>query len=108
MLIPRYKFVKDTKSVPLPSLFPMAHKPFLAYLSLPPSVLRERLEKLEEHSIKNKRITLMYSLTFVPDGQGDEGTACDEGGEWYPEDYHERGRGRVKVSGGMAWSWRCK
>lgn len=85
----------------------MAHKPFLQYLSLPPKLLRERLEELDQKSIAHKG-TPMYSLTFVPEGKGDMGTQCDEDGEWFPEDYHERGRGRVIVGGGWGWKWRCK
>lgn len=82
-------------------MIPLAHQPFVQFLSLPAEVLRERIKKESE---KNP----MYTLTFVPNGEGDLGTECDDAPEWYPEDYHSRGRGRVKVAGPLAWKWRCK
>jgi hypothetical protein len=97
----RYEYVTKTKGIPLPSLFPMAHKPFLQYLAVPAKILRERVDETETKEP-------MYTITFVPDGTGDIGTACGEHDEWFPDDYHTRGRGRVKIGGGWAWTWRCK
>lgn len=82
-------------------MFPLAHQPFLTYLSLPVKTLRKRIEE-------NKKKSEMWTFTFVPDGQGDEGTACQEGETWDEWDWEKRGKGRVKVSGSYAWRWRCK
>ncbi|ODO03427.1 hypothetical protein L198_02274 [Cryptococcus wingfieldii CBS 7118] len=96
-----------TQSVPLPhipalpSLIPFVHKPFDAFLSHPAFLLRDRVTNLRN---KDKSI---FTLTFVPDGEGDEGTACESDEEWDPEDWDVRSRGRVVVRGEMAWSWRC-
>jgi hypothetical protein len=79
----------------------MAHKPFLQFLSLSAKVLRARVKE-------NEAKEPMYTLTFVPEGKGDEGTQCDEDGTWAPKDWHSRGRGRVLVGGPWAWEWRCK
>lgn len=79
----------------------MAQLPFVQYLSISGKELRKRIKAQNEKP-------MMYTLTFVPDGQGDQGTQCDEDGQWFPEDGKTRGRGRVKVSGPLAWSWRCK
>lgn len=101
VLTSRFKYTKANKAVGAASMIPLAHKPFVQFLSIPVDVLRARIEK---ESIKNP----MYTLTFVPNGEGDMGTECDSDPQWYPEDYHSRGRGRVKVEGPLAWKWRCK
>lgn len=87
---------------PLPSLIPLAHRPVLPFLSHPAALLRERVEKLRETD------EFIFTLTFVPDGQGDRGTACKTNEEWHAEDWHVRDNGRVLVRGAAAWSWRCK
>lgn len=83
------------------SLLSWAHKSLLTYLSFPVESLRERIDNVRPQ-------TSVFTFTFVPDGEGDEGTACDVGEEWAPKDWHTRGKGRVRVRGGGAWSWRCK
>lgn len=82
-------------------MYPLAHKPFEQFLSLSPKEVRKRIAA---NAIKGGHFT----ITFVPDGQGDKGTACPEDGSWLPEDWHSRGRGRMKIGGPMAWKWRCK
>ncbi|OXG32358.1 hypothetical protein C367_01126 [Cryptococcus neoformans Ze90-1] len=86
---------------PLPSLIPLAHRPVLPFLSHPAALLRERVEKLRETD------EFIFTLTFVPDGQGDRGTACKTNEEWHAEDWRVRENGRVLVRGAAAWSWRC-
>ncbi|WVQ78122.1 hypothetical protein IAT38_000203 [Cryptococcus sp. DSM 104549] len=83
-----------------PSLLPLVHTPILPYLSHPAPLLRSR--------VANARDTdgPVYTLTFVPDGEGDVGTACKAGEDWVPEDWWERGKGRVRVQGESAWDWR--
>nr|XP_019042714.1 hypothetical protein I302_08420 [Kwoniella bestiolae CBS 10118]OCF21644.1 hypothetical protein I302_08420 [Kwoniella bestiolae CBS 10118] len=97
-----YKFTQSIKPhpIPAPSLIPLAHQPFLSFLSLPVSVLRERIEIVRSKGA-------IFTLTFVPPGQGDEGTACDSSQNWLPKDYHHRGKGRVVIDGEEAWGWRC-
>ncbi|WVQ71619.1 hypothetical protein IAR50_001159 [Cryptococcus sp. DSM 104548] len=96
-----------TQSVPLPhipalpSLIPLVHTPFDSFLSHPAFLLRDRITDLRT---QDKSI---FTLTLVPDGEGDEGTACESDEEWQPEDWEVRGQGRVVVRGEMAWSWRC-
>lgn len=83
------------------NMFPMAHQPFLQFLSLPAKKLRERIAEIT-------KLEQMWTFTFVPDGEGDKGTACEDGEKWYLDDWETRGRGRVKVSGPSGWKWRCK
>ncbi|KIR74135.1 hypothetical protein I310_01732 [Cryptococcus deuterogattii CA1014] len=96
-----------TQSVPaphppsLPSLIPLVHKPMLPFLSHPAALLRTRVEKLRDADGS------IFTLTFVPDGQGDRGTACAANGEWHVKDWHVRDKGMVLVRGAAAWSWRC-
>lgn len=100
----RYKFTQispEPHPPPVPPLIPFAHTPFDAYLSIPASTLRERVSGLREKEG-------FFTLQFVPDGTGDQGTSCDKGDEWSFQDVAERGKGRVKVAGVGAWSWRCK
>lgn len=97
-----FKFTQKTNSVSAPSMFPLAHKPFEQFLALPAKVINERIAQ------GAARKGPVWTFTFVPDGQGDEGTQTDEDGEWHPRDWHTRGRGRVKVGGNFAWKWRCK
>ncbi|WVQ78070.1 hypothetical protein IAT38_000151 [Cryptococcus sp. DSM 104549] len=86
---------------PLPSLIPLAHTPILPFLSHPAAVLRDRVVKARESAVGT------WTLTFVPDGEGDEGTACTEEEKWEPQDWYKRGKGMMEVRGDMAWSWRC-
>lgn len=79
----------------------MAHKPFLQFLSYTGKDMRSRLGEYEDQQQR-------FTLTFVPEGKGDPGTACEKDGEWFPENWHERGRGRVQVGGPKGWAWRCK
>lgn len=79
----------------------MAHRPILKFLSIDPKLLRQRVIDSEPKDV-------FYTLTFVPDGQGDMGTACAPGEDWTSKDWATRGRGRVKIAGPMAWKWRCK
>ncbi|WVQ98701.1 hypothetical protein IAU59_005832 [Kwoniella sp. CBS 9459] len=92
--------LSDPRPPPLASLIPQVHDPFLQFLSLPVHVLRERMIELRSKGS-------MFSFSLVPDGQGDQGTACTADQNWTPKDYHTRGRGRVKIQGGGAWMWRC-
>ncbi|WVR05243.1 hypothetical protein IAU60_002255 [Kwoniella sp. DSM 27419] len=85
---------------PLPSLLPLAFKPFLSFLSLPVQILRRRIEDVRSKGA-------IFTFTFVPDGQGDQGTACDPGQTWMNKDGMTRGKGRVIVRGEGAWGWRC-
>lgn len=89
------------KSAAAPSLYPLVHNPMLAYLSIPGDIARERIAEARE-------LGGIFTFTFVPDGQGDEGTACQADEGWQPEDWYERGKGMVKVRGDSAWEWRCK
>ncbi|WVQ70107.1 uncharacterized protein L199_008332 [Kwoniella botswanensis] len=97
-----YKFTQSIRPhpIPAPSLIPLAHQPFLSFLSLPVSVLRERIEIVRSKGA-------IFTLTFVLPGEGDEGTACDPSQNWIPKDYHHRGKGRVIIDGEEAWGWRC-
>ncbi|WWC61152.1 uncharacterized protein I303_103731 [Kwoniella dejecticola CBS 10117] len=97
-----YKFTQSIKPnpPPVPSLIPLAHRPFLSFLSLPVEILRERIEIVRSKGA-------IFTFTFVPPGQGDEGTACDSSQNWVPADYHKRGKGRVIIDGVEAWGWRC-
>ncbi|KAL1405284.1 hypothetical protein Q8F55_008911 [Vanrija albida] len=97
-----YKFTQQAvpRNVAAGSMYPLAHKPFEQFLSLSPKEVRKRIEA---GSVKGGHFT----LTFVPEGEGDEGTACPEDGSWLPKDWHDRGRGRLKVGGPMGWKWRC-
>nr|XP_019013499.1 uncharacterized protein I206_01567 [Kwoniella pini CBS 10737]OCF52280.1 hypothetical protein I206_01567 [Kwoniella pini CBS 10737] len=97
-----YKFTQSIKpnSPPVPSLIPLAHQPFLSFLSLPVDILRERIEIVRSKGA-------IFTFTFVPSGQGDEGTACDSDQNWVPSDYHKRGKGRIQIDGEEAWGWRC-
>lgn len=97
-----FKFTQSTGSVSVPSMFPLAHKPFLQFLSLSPKEIKDRI------ALGASKKGPFWTFTFVPDGQGDEGTQTDEDGTWEPKDWHTRGRGRVKVGGNLAWKWRCK
>nr|AAR84598.1 Cap4p [Cryptococcus neoformans var. neoformans] len=96
-----------TQSVPaphplsIPSLIPLAHRPMLPFLSHSASILRERVEALRETAES------IFTLTFVPDGQGDRGTACTANEKWNKMDWRVRGKGRVLVRGAAGWSWRC-
>ncbi|WWD15888.1 hypothetical protein CI109_100312 [Kwoniella shandongensis] len=85
---------------PLASLIPFAHTPFLSFLSLPTAIIHSRVEEVRGKGA-------IFTFTFVPDGQGDEGTACRTDQGWIPGDYHSRGRGRVRIQGDGAWKWRC-
>ncbi|KAK8869838.1 hypothetical protein IAR55_000406 [Kwoniella newhampshirensis] len=85
---------------PLPSLIPLAHTPFLSFLSFPAGTIHQRVEEVRSKGD-------IFTFTFVPDGQGDEGTACEADQSWVPADYHGRGRGRVRIQGQGAWKWRC-
>ena len=89
---------------PLPSLMPLVHDAFVPLLGLPGAVLRERVT-----AVRNREDPCaMLTLTFVPDGTGDKGTACAADETWTKKDWHERGQGRVLVRGPAAWNWRCK
>lgn len=101
VLTPRFKYTRDNKAVTAASMLPMAHNPFVQFLSLSGAELRQRLDG-ERDKIP------MFWITFVPNGQGDVGTECDGEPHWFPEDYHKRGRGRVKIGGPLAWQFRCK
>ncbi|RSH91311.1 hypothetical protein EHS25_009610 [Saitozyma podzolica] len=83
-----------------PALLPYAHNPLLSFLGLPTDIVRERVDEVRQKGE-------IFSFTFVPDGQGDEGTACSSEEDWYPEDWHTRGKGRVRVRGPASWLWRC-
>ena len=98
-----YEFtsIADPPSIPLASLYPWVHEPMVPFLSLPSAELRRRTWDLE-----GKKGT--FTFMFVPDGQGDEGTACEEGELWLKEDWATRGKGRVKVSGPESWKFRSK
>ncbi|GMK56809.1 hypothetical protein CspeluHIS016_0306490 [Cutaneotrichosporon spelunceum] len=95
-----FKYTQLTNSVSAASMLSMAQKPFVQFLSLSGPVLRKRIESETAHE-------LFFSLTFVPNGQGDIGTESDSDPHWYPADYSNRGRGRVKVGGSAAWEFRC-
>ncbi|KAE8538024.1 hypothetical protein D1P53_006091 [Cryptococcus gattii VGV] len=86
---------------PLPSLIPLVHEPMLPFLSHPAALLRTRVEELRDNDGS------IFTLTFVPDGQGDRGTACPANGKWHTKDWHVRDKGMVLVRGAAAWSWRC-
>lgn len=105
LVFTRYAYTQSVPAPhppPLPSLIPLAHRPVLPFLSHPAALLRERVEKLRETD------EFIFTLTFVPDGQGDRGTACKTNEEWHAEDWRVRDNGRVLVRGAAAWSWRCK
>ncbi|BEI92004.1 uncharacterized protein CcaverHIS019_0408240 [Cutaneotrichosporon cavernicola] len=95
-----FKYTQETKAVSASSLLSMAQKPFVQYLSLSGPELRKRIDTEATNE-------LMFSFTFVPNGEGDMGTECDSEPGWFPEDYSKRGRGRVKVNGASAWKFRC-
>ncbi|KAK4683682.1 hypothetical protein P7C73_g6549, partial [Tremellales sp. Uapishka_1] len=88
------------RTPPLPTLFPLSHNPFLTFLSHPASLLRERVDEVRGKGA-------IFTFTFVPDGQGDKGTACTEKQAWVPKDWADRGKGRVQIRGTTAWQWRC-
>ncbi|KAL7423911.1 hypothetical protein Q5752_001496 [Cryptotrichosporon argae] len=88
-------------SIPAAPLYSLAHNSILPYLSHPAALLRERVADLRE------KTDMIFTLTFVPDGQGDKGTACKPGESWSPADEETRGQGRVKIRGSYAWKWRC-
>jgi beta-1,2-xylosyltransferase len=73
----------------------------LPFLSLPSTLIRERVEEVREKGS-------IFTLTFVPDGQGDIGTACTTDQRWIPSDWKDRGKGMVKIQGQGGWKWRCK
>ncbi|WRT67118.1 uncharacterized protein IL334_004084 [Kwoniella shivajii] len=97
-----YTFTQSFKlnTTPVPSLIPLAHNPILSFLSLPVNVLRERIEEVR---LEDK----IYTITFVPPGEGDKGTACDANQKWVAADMTSRGKGRVVVHGQAAWDHRC-
>lgn len=73
----------------------------LSFLSLPPDILRERITE-----VRNQES--IFTFTFVRDGEGDRGTACEKDEQWEPKDWATRGKGKVKVQGQGGWKWRCK
>ncbi|KLT44771.1 hypothetical protein CC85DRAFT_295510 [Cutaneotrichosporon oleaginosum] len=95
-----FKYTQSAKTVGAASMLSMAQKPFVQYLSIPAPELRRRIENERDKEP-------MFALEFVPNGEGDYGTECDGEPDWFPEDYHKRGRGRVKVRGPLAWKFRC-
>ncbi|ORY33787.1 glycosyl transferase family 90-domain-containing protein [Naematelia encephala] len=97
-----YEFTQQTPlphTPPLATLYPFSHNPILPFLSHPAEILRERMAK---HTDKPG----MFTFTFVPNGQGDKGTACTADQSWKPVDWNTRGKGMVKVRGGGAWKYR--
>ena len=88
-------------AIPLASLYPWAHEPMLSFLSLSTDTLRKRTQEMSEHKGT-------FTLTFVPDREGDEGTECLLGEMWEPVDAKSRGKGRVMVRGEGSWGFRCK
>lgn len=99
----RYKFNQVVSTHSAPSLIPFAHKPFDLLLSHSAKVIRDRIREAIENPYWG-----VYTITLVPDGTGDEGTACQEGQEWWPDDERNKGRGRVVVKGKAAWDASCK
>lgn len=99
----RFRFTQSSTppTIVSPALLPYAHNPLLSFLGLPTDIVRERVDEVREKGE-------IFSFTFVPDGQGDEGTACGADEDWYPEDWHTRGKGMVRVRGPASWLWRCK
>nr|WVH01970.1 glycosyl transferase family 90 protein [Naematelia aurantialba] len=97
-----YEFTQQTpapKTPPLATLYPFSHDPILPFLSHPAELLRERMAKYTDKPG-------MFTFTFVPNGQGDPGTACTAEQDWEPSDWHTRGKGMIKVRGGGAWKYR--
>jgi beta-1,2-xylosyltransferase len=99
----RFRFTQSSSppTIVSPALLPYAHNPLLSFLGLPTDIVRERVDEVRQKGE-------IFSFTFVPEGQGDEGTACSSEEDWYPEDWHTRGKGRVRVRGPASWLWRCK
>lgn len=95
---PVFPIPKSTSSRPA---HPPRHKPMLSFLSLALDILRERVAEVREKGS-------IFTFTFVPDGQGDQGTACEKDQGWLSKDSATRGKGRVKLQGEAAWKFRSK